>query len=278
MCANKALLDYLGKYEDNNSPNNAEEHTNSEQGDKINSEKGAKEAEQKNKKGDNAEQKIVLNIKTNKTTQDDLKSTESDNNTDEDQAMKMLNELDALINTKSADKIKEIQVPSNIDENSVDKFLRESKMIWENKKAEENKKEAQPAKKVVASKDSKVEQFLKESKCIWEDKNKENVGNTKRDKKVEEVVPDPTKSSEEVTVELDSGTSVTDLMQQAETFYPEDWLETYNKAQRSKKNNEGAQKMRAGRFRYNQDHQLEFLPDIRTDNKTVEELLQIKWI
>ena len=68
------------------------------------------------------------------------------------------------------------------------------------------------------------------------------------------------------------------LMRQAETYFPDEWLAAYNKAWSNMKNNPISAKVRAGRFRYTQDHRREILPDIRTDNATANELLNKKWL
>lgn len=72
--------------------------------------------------------------------------------------------------------------------------------------------------------------------------------------------------------------SMLELLEQTETCYKDEWIEMFEKGQKSKKNNEVAKKIKNGRFRINSNHSVEILPDIRTDNKTSEELLSRKWI
>lgn len=77
---------------------------------------------------------------------------------------------------------------------------------------------------------------------------------------------------------LDNRPSPEELMRQAETYFPDEWLAAYNKAWSNMKNNPISAKVRAGRFRYTQDHRREILPNLRTDNATANELLNKKWL
>lgn len=72
-------------------------------------------------------------------------------------------------------------------------------------------------------------------------------------------------------------TSIELLIKQSETHYPDEWIEVYEKAKRSRKDNYTTKKVRAGRFRINTQHQIEFLPDTRTDNLTSEQLINKHW-
>ena len=68
-----------------------------------------------------------------------------------------------------------------------------------------------------------------------------------------------------------------ELLEWAETSYADEWLETYEKGQKSKKNNEVAKKIKQGRFRINKEHQIEILPDKRTDGMSSKDLLEQRW-
>lgn len=92
------------------------------------------------------------------------------------------------------------------------------------------------------------------------------------DEEEEQVLP----VDEEET--LDDRPSPEELMRQAETYFPDEWLAAYNKAWSNMKNNPISAKVRAGRFRYTQDHRREILPNLRTDNATANELLNKKWL
>lgn len=72
--------------------------------------------------------------------------------------------------------------------------------------------------------------------------------------------------------------SLQELFAQSESFFKDDWIEMYEKAQRSRKNNEIADKIRRGRFRINREHQVEILPDMRTDDKSADDMLGSQWL
>ena len=82
----------------------------------------------------------------------------------------------------------------------------------------------------------------------------------------------------EVEIEEEKPASPMELLEWSETSYADEWLETYQKGLRSKKNNEVAQKIRQGRFRINKEHQIEILPDKRTDGMSSGDLLNQRWM
>lgn len=82
----------------------------------------------------------------------------------------------------------------------------------------------------------------------------------------------------EVEIEEEKPPSPMELLEWSETSYADEWLETYQKGLRSKKNNEVAQKIKQGRFRINKEHQIEILPDKRTDGMSSGDLLNQRWM
>lgn len=99
---------------------------------------------------------------------------------------------------------------------------------------------------------------------------------------VKEVVPQPPQpqfphapKTEEIS---DEEVSPIDLAQAAETCFLEEWFDIYQKGQKSKKRNEAARKIKAGRFRINRNHEVELLPDVVTAGLTANEILERQWI
>lgn len=116
---------------------------------------------------------------------------------------------------------------------------------------------------------SKIDELLKQSKENSPIKKEENPFSNKP--KID--------ASQEANVEKPKKSySMFDLLEQSETHYQDEWIEMYEKGQRSKKKNSVSEKIKAGKFRINADHSVEILPDLRTDNKTSEELLSEQWI
>ena len=116
---------------------------------------------------------------------------------------------------------------------------------------------------------SKIDELLKQSKENSPVKKEENPFSNKP--KID--------ASQEANVEKPKKSySMFDLLEQSETHYQDEWIEMYEKGQRSKKKNSVSEKIKAGKFRINADHSVEILPDLRTDNKTSEELLSEQWI
>ena len=116
---------------------------------------------------------------------------------------------------------------------------------------------------------SKIDELLKQSKENSPVKKEENPFSNKP--KID--------ASQETNVEKPKKSySMFDLLEQSETHYQDEWIEMYEKGQRSKKKNSVSEKIKAGKFRINADHSVEILPDLRTDNKTSEELLSEQWI
>lgn len=181
----------------------------------------------------------------------------------------------AEINNKKSGTIENPRNSSNIDD-----FLAKSKQIWESKKDVSHTEKVEPRSSeqqttVNAVADSSIDKFLAETRAEWARSGQTATIPTNSP------APDistPTIDERRVSYKLDKGASVTDLMQQAETHHHEKWLETYEKAQRSRKDNEQARKLKTGRFRYNKDGELEFLPDVRIDDKSADDLLEVKWI
>lgn len=66
------------------------------------------------------------------------------------------------------------------------------------------------------------------------------------------------------------------FMKIAETEYPEEWVEIYNKALRSRKDTIVRKKILNGRFRFTKKHELEYLPDDDISG-SAEDLLNRKW-
>lgn len=99
---------------------------------------------------------------------------------------------------------------------------------------------------------------------------------------VKEVVsqsPQPQFPSAPKTEEISDGeVSPIDLAQAAETCFLEEWFDIYQKGQKSKKRNEAARKIKAGRFRINRNHEVELLPDVVTAGLTANEILERQWI
>lgn len=86
---------------------------------------------------------------------------------------------------------------------------------------------------------------------------------------------DELEEEEQLNTEKDT---LSELFDQSESYFKDDWIDMYEKAQRSKKNNEVADKIRRGRFRINKEHQVEILPDMRTDNKSADDMLNSQWM
>lgn len=192
--------------------------------------------------------------------------------------------LDELLFVEDNERLKVSEKEQNIaaatSNNSIDDFLAKSKEIWESKqestsKNSTNKKETVHSITVNAVADSSIDKFLAETRAEWA---RSGQTTTTPINNPAPNISTPTIDERRVSYKLDKGASVTDLMQQAETHHHEKWLETYEKAQRSRKDNEQARKLRAGRFRYNKDGELEFLPDVRIDDKSADDLLEVKWI
>lgn len=67
------------------------------------------------------------------------------------------------------------------------------------------------------------------------------------------------------------------LVKDSETFFQDEWIAMYEKALRSKKQNSVAEKMRRGRFRINEKHQIEILADMNTSNLSADDMLNMNW-
>ncbi len=67
------------------------------------------------------------------------------------------------------------------------------------------------------------------------------------------------------------------LVKDSETFFQDEWIAMYEKALRSKKQNSVAEKMRRGRFRINEKHQVEILADMNTSNLSADDMLNMNW-
>lgn len=80
-----------------------------------------------------------------------------------------------------------------------------------------------------------------------------------------------------IDVEEDNMPSVTELVKISETSYTDEWLEVYEKAQRSKKKSYTTDKLKSGRFRINSDHQVEILADKNTYGMSADDMLNDKW-
>ena len=72
--------------------------------------------------------------------------------------------------------------------------------------------------------------------------------------------------------------SVTELIQQSETCYIDEWMAVYEKGLKSRKTNETAMKIKKGRFRIDSEHRIVILADKRTDGKSADQLLNERWI
>lgn len=64
-----------------------------------------------------------------------------------------------------------------------------------------------------------------------------------------------------------------ELLKKSETYFQDEWMEQYEKAIRSMKNNYIVDKMRRGKFRYTKDHKVEILPEVDLYGKTTAEIL-----
>lgn len=83
---------------------------------------------------------------------------------------------------------------------------------------------------------------------------------------------------ESIEVEpIEEKPSMMELLELSETSYPDEWIETFERAQRSKKVNAVADKLRSGRFRINKEHQIEILADYKTNNKSSDDILSERW-
>ena len=67
------------------------------------------------------------------------------------------------------------------------------------------------------------------------------------------------------------------LVKDSETFFQDEWIAMYEKALRSKKQNSVAEKMKRGRFRINEKHQVEILADMNTSNLSADDMLNMNW-
>lgn len=98
---------------------------------------------------------------------------------------------------------------------------------------------------------------------------------------LEQVVLEDTRSTiapiESIEVEEEAPPDMMELLRMSETSYPDEWIETYEKAQRSKKVNSVADKLRSGRFRINKEHQVEILADYKTNGKSSDNILSERW-
>ena len=79
------------------------------------------------------------------------------------------------------------------------------------------------------------------------------------------------------SVEENDEPDVMKLLQESETCYPDEWLTTYESAQRSKKTNDVAKKLKNGRFRIDKDHMVVILPDMKTHGESSFSLLNKRW-
>lgn len=80
-----------------------------------------------------------------------------------------------------------------------------------------------------------------------------------------------------IHVREDDIPSVTELVKISETSYTDEWLEVYEKAQKSKKKSYTTDKLKSGRFRINSDHQVEILADKNTYGMSADDMLNDKW-
>lgn len=72
--------------------------------------------------------------------------------------------------------------------------------------------------------------------------------------------------------------TIIDLVEQSETSFADDWIDVYEKAQRSRKDNLYQNKIKRGLFRINKEHAIELLPEHRTYGKTSTELMSERWL
>lgn len=56
------------------------------------------------------------------------------------------------------------------------------------------------------------------------------------------------------------------------------WINTYNKALKSIKNNQTVAKIRSGRFRIKPNSAIEILPDLRVESMPITEIFNKKWL
>lgn len=138
---------------------------------------------------------------------------------------------------------------------------------------ESNKSQAQKIDDIVAEAQQKAQ---KEAKKEPHEEVKEEASVTP--KEPEETLEETLEETSDEGLDEETTTSVTQLMKEAETFFEDEWLETYEKGQRSRKDNQISRKIKAGRFRINKNHQVEILPDKKTDGLTSDELLDERWL
>lgn len=102
-----------------------------------------------------------------------------------------------------------------------------------------------------------------------------NSLNNKLDKQKEAIPINEEKIVESISTQPKE-VDIQKLLKDTETYFPEEWLEYYESAKRSKKNTWQRRKILAGKFRINKDHKKEFLPEDDCSG-SAQHLLARKW-
>lgn len=277
---NNALLELFDEYE-----NNAEEVEDKKPGRKKKTPEES--VENKSQLQEEKEKKIlekeddILKNKIMELVPEDI---------EENSVADFLDDFDKELDLEGLSKVTK---QTNKVECSENKFKSQKSKIQKTeqpKKIKLNIKTSKPEEKEkpkIDTKELSFDEFMELAEKEYREKEKQIEAEEKlqqiEEESFEEVFPELTVHEEkESNIKTDSNEeneqlSVEEMIDRSETYFRDEWIEYYEKANRSKKNNIYQNKLKRGLFRINKDHQIEWLPEYNTKGKTSFDLLKEKW-